>query len=1405
MSHSRLRTLFVLGLGLALSSGLARASNPLDPLSQQEIRQGFRNGRLLAKAKAAAPAGDLLHQESSRGITLRREIQAAGPVRVLDFTKTSDVRALAQKLRASGLYEYVEPDYIRKPHATPNDPRFVDGTQWNLQNTGQAGGVSGADIGAASAWNTRTTTGSVIVAVVDSGLRTTHEDLVGELWTNPHETDGNGVDDDGNGYVDDVHGINTLAAKGTTADADISDSEGHGTAVTSVIAATGNNGKGMSGVSWQTQIMACKFNDASESATVSNEIICINYAVANGAKVINISYGSSGYSQSEYDAIKAARDAGVILVASAGNDGASNDNVIEYPASYALENVVAVANTDRTDHLDSHSTYGGLVELAAPGTDILVCTKDSDTSYTPESGTSFSAPHVTASLAMLAAQFPSDTYRQRINRLLSSVDKLSALSGKVTTGGRLNLARALTSTGTPTPFNDNFANAATISGASTTVRAASIGATTEPNEPAPSSGSASIWWKWTAPSSGLTVVDTTGSNFDTVATVYTGAAVGSLTQVASNDNASSGQTSRLTFTATSGTTYSIAIDGKSGATGMVVLSVGLAPANDAFGSATILTGETGKNTGSNLNAGKETGEPTLSGDGSTGAGKTVWFKWTAPSSGDFSFSVLTSSFSPIIGAYTGNTVSALSNVQTDTDAVTITATANTTYYIAVDGTDSNSGAFTLTYMKGDAIPLGDKVDPSPTLMGDGSLVVIDDNANLLYYKDASHEFDVHINGTLDVNTPAAPGPNVIYVSTTTGLYAYNTSGTANWSKTYSGVASSPSVAADGTVYIHSDDGYLHAITPGGTEKWAASVPGVSYSSPAIAADGTIYIGSDNNNLYALNPSDGSVRWTFNASGQIYSSPAIDTDGTIYFGTLSNQFFAVTAAGGMKWSYTAGGNISSSAAIGADGTIYFGCYDDNLYALTSAGGLKWKFATGDQIRASSPAVAADGTIYIGSYDGHLYGVTAAGTQKSLYTTGGAIRSSPMIDATEGLLFGSEDRREYFVDLGSVGPANSPWPMFKQNPQHTGQATVSTTAPTITAQPASIVVATGGSTTLSVFASGSTLSYQWYLNNVAIPGATLNSYTIASASTHDAGSYTVIVTNPYGSVTSSAATITTAAVSNIGRITNLSARATSAPGEQSLIVGFITSTGVGSKPILVRTLGPSLAAAGVSNFLSDPALTLYSGSNPIQTNDNWSTDPQVPAATTIAAAIPLANASESAMLFNAAGSNGYTAIVSSGSASTNASGVSLTELFDASPTFTVDTPRLTNVSARAQVGTGTGVLIIGFIIKGDNPVKVLIRGLGPQLAKESVQKFLADPTMTLVNQADGSTILTNDNWGDASNVTDIQSATSQVNAPQLDAGSKDAAILTALSPGGYTAVISGVNNTTGVGLGELFEIQ
>jgi PKD repeat protein len=280
----------------------------------------------------------------------------------------------------------------------------------------------------------------VVVAVVDSGVRYTHEDLAANMWKNSGEIPGNGVDDDRNGYIDDIYGIDAR-----TPDSDPLDENGHGTHVAGIIGAAGNNGIGVTGVAWKVQIMACQFLDRTGDGDTSDAIACIGYARANGAQIINASWGGGEYSTALYNAIAAARDAGIIFVAAAGNDARDIDAETSYPASYDLDNMVVVCAINRNGVLDSsYSSYGAVnVDVAAPGGNIYSTWGTGDRGYTYLSGTSMATPYVSGIFALMRQRFPNETYRQLIARLLTSVDVVPSLAGKCATSGRVNLARAL--------------------------------------------------------------------------------------------------------------------------------------------------------------------------------------------------------------------------------------------------------------------------------------------------------------------------------------------------------------------------------------------------------------------------------------------------------------------------------------------------------------------------------------------------------------------------------------------------------------------------------------------------------------------------------------------------------------------------------------------------------------------------------------------------------------------------------------------------------------------------------------------------------------------------------------------------------------------------------------------------
>ena len=213
----------------------------------------------------------------------------------------------------------------------------------------------------------RPASANVLVGVIDTGVDYNHPDLAANIWTNPGEIAGNGIDDDGNGYIDDVHGYDFV-----NNDGDPMDDNGHGTHFSGTIGGVGNNGIGVAGVNWNVKIMALKFLDSGGSGSTANAVAGVQYATMMGVDVTSNSWGGGGFSQALYDAIDAAGAANIAFVAAAGNNGANNDTSPAYPAAYDLPNIISVAATDDNDELASFSNYGAAsVDLGAPGVDIL--------------------------------------------------------------------------------------------------------------------------------------------------------------------------------------------------------------------------------------------------------------------------------------------------------------------------------------------------------------------------------------------------------------------------------------------------------------------------------------------------------------------------------------------------------------------------------------------------------------------------------------------------------------------------------------------------------------------------------------------------------------------------------------------------------------------------------------------------------------------------------------------------------------------------------------------------------------------------------------------------------------------------------------------------------------------------
>jgi subtilisin family serine protease len=414
---------------------------------------------LSPRARAAAPeaapfdkAQALVGVEAGQRSVAADAISAHGG-RILSFYEPGrffivrpniDVASWVASIRNARGIRYAEPDFVlSNEDVTPDDPSY--GSQWSLPI-----------IGAPTAWQTTTGSADVVVGVVDSGVDYTHPDLASQMWTNPGEIPGNGIDDDLDGYVDDVHGADCRDNDG-----DPMDDNGHGTHVAGTIGATGNNGVGITGVAWNVSLMALRFLGSSGTGLVSDAIECIDFGIAHGVDLTNNSYGDSVYSQALFDAIARTRTAGQLFVASAGNLAADTDSGrLNYPSSYDLDNVVAVAASNQSDGLWFASNRGPMtVDLAAPGENILSTVPGGG--YELKSGTSMAAPHVAGAAALVLTEFPSATYRQLEDRLLGSVDRSAAFAATVGSGGRLNVARAIEDDVTPPTSPTLFVNGRT--------------------------------------------------------------------------------------------------------------------------------------------------------------------------------------------------------------------------------------------------------------------------------------------------------------------------------------------------------------------------------------------------------------------------------------------------------------------------------------------------------------------------------------------------------------------------------------------------------------------------------------------------------------------------------------------------------------------------------------------------------------------------------------------------------------------------------------------------------------------------------------------------------------------------------------------------------------------------------
>lgn len=428
--------------------------------AQKASTNDYVEGELIVKYKTNAKSSEIQSFNKSLGVTVKKSLGVIGDgmVDLLALPDGLDVKAALLEYMNNSNVSYAEPNYKRYIRTTiPNDTYFVQ--QWALNNTGQMmGGSVGADIKAPLAWDYSRGSDNLVVAVIDTGIDYNHEDLFGKIWINSGEICNNGKDDDRNGYVDDCFGWNFAKNNNNPMD-----DHGHGTHCAGVIGATTNNNLGISGILWNVKIMALKFlNSDGSGGTVADVVSALNYAVKMGAKIVNASYGSSTYSQAEYDSIASANEKGVLFIAAAGNDAENNDLSPSYPCNYGLANIISVSASDQNDNIASFSNFGPTkVDVSAPGVYILsLINLNGYLNKYFWDGTSMATPHVVglAGLVMTQPEYVKYNFSIYQSRAIieTYVDTLPAFIGKIKTGGRINAYKSVTALLSPTNLYGEF-------------------------------------------------------------------------------------------------------------------------------------------------------------------------------------------------------------------------------------------------------------------------------------------------------------------------------------------------------------------------------------------------------------------------------------------------------------------------------------------------------------------------------------------------------------------------------------------------------------------------------------------------------------------------------------------------------------------------------------------------------------------------------------------------------------------------------------------------------------------------------------------------------------------------------------------------------------------------------------
>ncbi len=375
--------------------------------------------RLLVPADSPQQAAYWRERLQQVGYTVE---QGGSPYLVKIALPLATLEAVPEALAALAAADFgglrAEPDYLRFPALEPDDPELP-------------GQYAHERMDSCRAWDVTAGSPDVVLAILDTGMDLDHPDLAANLWTNPGEIAGNGLDDDGNGYVDDVHGWDVYADDNMP-----NDTDGHGTHVAGVAGAVGNNAVGVAGVNWSVALLPVRLGEGSFAASEIVEALDYIYDLRTkrGIPIVvsNNSYVGAVVGESEREAIERQGEAGIVFVCAAGNQGVDVEQTEVYPGVLSGEYIVNVASSDAADKLADSSNYGvESVDLAAPGVSILSTAIGGG--YVSRSGTSMAAPQVSGALALAFAVDPEMDWRELRSALLESVDPVPALSGVTVT------------------------------------------------------------------------------------------------------------------------------------------------------------------------------------------------------------------------------------------------------------------------------------------------------------------------------------------------------------------------------------------------------------------------------------------------------------------------------------------------------------------------------------------------------------------------------------------------------------------------------------------------------------------------------------------------------------------------------------------------------------------------------------------------------------------------------------------------------------------------------------------------------------------------------------------------------------------------------------------------------------